>query len=118
MAEQAEKVGSLRIKPGEGLVPRLISTNIAGYAIVIGAAGEFKDPINVAGAVPNPLTWISASSLARAHASGIAGENYFHQRRFGEAVREFQMAVRLEPGNPLHHYRLAYSAWRANDLSL
>ena len=118
MPEKVEKVVDGKARPQSGILPRLISTNASGYSIVIGSAGEVNKTIDVAAAPPNPLTWVSASGNARAHAAGLAGESYFYQRRFSDAVREFRTAVRFAPENPLHHYRLAYSAWRANDLSL
>jgi tetratricopeptide (TPR) repeat protein len=117
MPERAKKVEEVSAKAHAGVVPRLISTNASGYAIVIGSSGQAPRP-QVVGPAPSPLSWVSASSQARAQTAAVTGQQYFHQRRFSEAVREFQTAVRLAPENPLHQYQLAYSAWRANDLTL
>jgi tetratricopeptide (TPR) repeat protein len=112
--EKGSEVGS---KGQDGILPRSKPTKPA-YSIIIGSGGEVNKTIEVRARPPGPLSSDSRSSDARADAAGVAGEDYFYQRRFADAVREFQTAVRLAPENPRHHYRLAYCAWRANQLSL
>ncbi len=92
-------------------------TDGVGHSIIIGQVGEFA-PRVVPAISPNPVPAISASNQARAHAAGIAGENHFYARDFNRAVLEFKTAVRFAPTHSGHHFRLAYSAWRANELSL
>jgi Flp pilus assembly protein TadD len=118
MAETGRTIphASGQASPANIAQPSVPSQN-AGYSILIGSVGEFETRLDRT-AHPDSLAWISTSNIASAHAAGLAGESLFYQRRYPEAVRQFQNAVRLAPNDPLLHFRLAYCAWRANDLAL